>query len=262
MTAPMSTRQPSTRTPYSAAVRTSWAISALRMRALLGMQPRMGQVPPTPVPLDHGDARLGLDARAAAFMPAMPAPITIRLTSPTAPNPTAPPAPRSDPPPAHRRAGWTVGRPSGYRVLTTERRWSYCIVTVEVAVARGVPPMRSCSEGESQTRPSSQTSSATGARDRRTRRPGPFCFCAAPAPPSSSGPGHRPFKAAARVRIPLGASCRRPNFRAKRRAQRRSRVLGTVTDRQPRTTRVLASRPPACGRGLNVRRGFWRIGRK
>jgi len=25
------------------------------------------------------------------------------------------------------------------------------------------------------------------------------------APPSSSGPGHRPFKAAARVRIPLGA---------------------------------------------------------
>ena len=30
------------------------------------------------------------------------------------------------------------------------------------------------------------------------------------APPSSSGPGHRPFKAAARVRIPLGARPARP----------------------------------------------------
>src|SRR3954462_3980870 len=34
------------------------------------------------------------------------------------------------------------------------------------------------------------------------------------APPSSRGPGHRPFKAAARVRIPLGARSGRPARRS------------------------------------------------
>ena len=79
----MSTANPSTRTPYSAAVRTSWATSALRMSALLGMHPRMGQVPPTRSRSITATLASASDALAAAFMPAMPAPITIRSTSDT-----------------------------------------------------------------------------------------------------------------------------------------------------------------------------------
>ncbi len=84
ITAPTSTENPFTRTPYSAAPRTSCATSALRMRALLGMQPRMGQVPPTRSRSITATLASASDARAAAFIPAMPAPMTIRLTSDTA----------------------------------------------------------------------------------------------------------------------------------------------------------------------------------
>ncbi len=83
ITAPTSTSNPLTRTPYPAAERTSWATSALRMSALLGMHPRIGQVPPTRSRSITATVASAADARSAAFIPAMPAPITIRSTSAT-----------------------------------------------------------------------------------------------------------------------------------------------------------------------------------
>ena len=107
MTAPMSTSNPATRTPYSPAVRTSWAISALRMSALLGMQPRRGQVPPTRSRSISATLASASDARAAAFIPAMPPPITIRSTLAIPPDPTARAGPRAPRAQVDRRPpGW------------------------------------------------------------------------------------------------------------------------------------------------------------
>ncbi len=81
ITAPKSTDTPSTRIPYSEAVRASCATSALRISALLGMQPRTGHVPPTRSRSITTTRASASAARPAALMPAMPAPITIRSAS-------------------------------------------------------------------------------------------------------------------------------------------------------------------------------------
>ncbi len=62
------------------------------MSALLGMHPRMGHVPPTRSRSMTATLASASAARAAAFMPAMPAPMTIRSTSATGGN-LPPPGP-------------------------------------------------------------------------------------------------------------------------------------------------------------------------
>ena len=170
------------------------------MRALLGMQPRMGQVPPDPVALDRrATLASASDGPRGGVHPGHPGADHDQVDVGHAPDPTRPRSRRSPRgPPVDR---WPRGL--GYRVLTTERRWSYCIAPVEVAVARGVPPTRKRQRRGCATRPSAKPLLPPGPGTAHGR-PGPFSSSSGP--PSSSGPGHRPFKAAARVRIPLGAS--------------------------------------------------------
>src|SRR4051812_5164247 len=58
------------------------------------------------------------------------------------------------------------------------------------------------------------------------------------APPSSRGPGHRPFKAAARVRIPLGARSGRPA-----RSSAGARAISSGVERLPYKEEVAGSNP-------------------
>ena len=78
MTAAKSTSTVPTRTPNSEARRASCAISALRMRAFDGMQPRVGHVPPNSARSMTAMRRPSPTARPTALMPAIPAPMTIR----------------------------------------------------------------------------------------------------------------------------------------------------------------------------------------